>query len=170
MMKIKQFIWILLALLISVIPASAEFYRFVDENGNTVYTDDINKVPVEQRENVQSYEEALSDPAEATDEKHSLPETVNNNAATADENPKERERLQAQEKELSREYQDLMTQRARLDEEKSQAISGDQISEYNQKIAEFNARIQSYEKKRSALESEINAFNQGLENRQKEGN
>jgi hypothetical protein len=102
-MKIKHFIWVPLVLLIWVIPASADFYRFVDEKGNTIYTDDINKVPVEQRGHVQYYEESVSDPAETTNEKHASSDTSKNDAATADEDLKERERLQAQENELSRE-------------------------------------------------------------------
>ena len=42
-------------------PASAQFYKYIDEDGNIRFTDDINQVPKQQRTTVKSYEEAVSD-------------------------------------------------------------------------------------------------------------
>ncbi len=167
-MKKIPFLFVLFLLSISVVTVSADFYRFVDENGNVIYTDDINKVPVEQREAVQSYEESASEQAKPADSGDTPEDAAGNKIDITDEDLKERERLQAQEKELSREYEELMTQREQLNEVKKNAISAEQINEYNQKIIEFNARIQAYEEKRGALETEVKAFNEHLKARQKE--
>ena len=41
--------------------AAAQFYKYVDEEGNTRFTDDINLVPVDQRKNIESYTESYSE-------------------------------------------------------------------------------------------------------------
>ncbi len=167
-MKKALFFFVLFLLSISVVTVSADFYRFVDENGNIIYTDDINKVPVEQREKVQSYEESTPEQAKPADSGDAPEDAAGNKTAITDEGLKERDRLQAQEKELSREYEELMSQREQLNDVKKNAVSTEQINEYNQKIIEFNARIQAYEEKRGALETEVKAFNERLKASQKE--
>ena len=48
--------WIILLILVLFsIPASAEFYKFIDEEGNVQFTDDLTKVPLNQREGVRKY-------------------------------------------------------------------------------------------------------------------
>lgn len=51
---------ILIAAMLAVPPASAEFYRYVDENGNIRFTDDITMVPREQREKLREYQDAIN--------------------------------------------------------------------------------------------------------------
>ena len=43
-------------------PAAAQFYKYVDKDGNIHFTDDINQVPPEQRAKIRSYEESESNP------------------------------------------------------------------------------------------------------------
>ena len=57
----KYLPWVLAILLIfSALPAAGEFYKYVDENGNTRFTDDINQVPPQQRKGISSYAESES--------------------------------------------------------------------------------------------------------------
>ena len=54
-----QSVFILLILNVAL-NLQAEFYKYVDENGNVKYTDDINEVPEAQRSNIHSYVESQS--------------------------------------------------------------------------------------------------------------
>jgi len=53
-------LFICLIILFFSITVSAEFYKYVDENGNTHFTDDFNKVPEDQRAGLKGYEESES--------------------------------------------------------------------------------------------------------------
>ena len=58
-------IFIIISFLMFSVSAAAEFYKYVDEEGNTRFTDDINQVPEAQRAKIRSYIESVSeDPSE----------------------------------------------------------------------------------------------------------
>jgi hypothetical protein len=139
-------------------PASAEFYRYVDKHGNVLYTDDLSKVPADQRAKAQAYDESYSKPANPQDSP--APKAPLPNATEAQALEVERKQLEEQERSLNREYDDLMKQRATLDEEKVHAVTPAQIKEHNQKIVELNTRIKAYEGKRDAYSEKVNAFNE----------
>ncbi len=150
-------------LLISAGSAQAEFYRYVDAHGNVIFTDDLSKVPAQQRAKVQSYEDSLSTtpPAE-------LRKTNEAAARTASQLENERQQLQAREKSLNQEYENLMAERNRLDDRKQEAVTNDQVRSYNEQIVQFNTRIQAYEEKRNAYAADLKTFNERLEAMQSE--
>ena len=146
-------------ILLIACPAWAEFYRYVDEHGNVLFTDDLSKVPVEQRAGVQSYESSQSlssRPPEA--EQPASPQASEQNAQE-----QERKQLQTRQDALNKEYEDLMAERTRLNEEKSQAVTTEQIKAYNARIVDFNTRIQAYEEKRDALARQMEAYNERMQ-------
>ena len=71
-----RLILFLLIILVAA-PASAEFYKYVDEQGNIHFTDDYNKVPLDQRKGIRGYVESQSveSPAPQTAPKEAAPET-----------------------------------------------------------------------------------------------
>lgn len=156
-MKKSVIIGILLVLALHF-PAAAEFYRYKDTHGNTIYTDDYSKVPPEQREEAKSYDEYIprpqtdsgESPADITEKESEIEEDANN----------EGRRLKQREKALTQEYNGLTAEREALDKEKKAAITKPQIKVYNKKVVEFNARIKAYQEKRDAHTIEVQKFNQ----------
>ena len=58
-------IFIVITFLMFSVSASAEFYKYVDDDGNVRFTDDINQVPEAQRSQIRSYIESENqEPAE----------------------------------------------------------------------------------------------------------
>lgn len=144
----------LLFLVATALPVSAEFYRYKDEHGNVIYTDDLNKVPLDQREQVKSYEESVYRPpiVEKKDE-------AQGKAEEPGAEDKEYDRLRQQEEALNRERDALTKERDRLNQEKEKAVTPQQIKEYNRNIVDFNARIQAYEEKHKVFAAEVEKYN-----------
>lgn len=135
-------------------PVSAEFYRYKDRHGNVIYTDDLNKVPLDQREKVKSYKESVYQPPKAPKQ-----EEDQINADQTDTEDKEYERLRQQEEILTRERNALTEERDRLNQEKKNAVTPQQIKEYNRSIVDFNARIQAFEEKQKVFAAEVEKYN-----------
>lgn len=150
-------------MLVYAFPATAEFYRYEDAHGNTIYTDDYSKVPPDQREGVDIYNESYSRPTTNADEKALEKTGEENDAANENtEDNSQRARLQNQEQALAKEFDELTAERNTLDKVKKTAVSKSQIKEYNKKVVEFNARIKAYEEKRDAHTIEVNKFNESM--------
>jgi chromosome segregation ATPase len=150
----KRIIMIIaLILLAMTLPASAEFYRFTDRHGNIIFTDDLSKVPPEQREQVKAYHESKYRPPKEPDPKVDQDKATDN----AGED-KEYTRLRQQEEALKTERNALQTERDRLNQEKIEAVTPEQIKEHNRSIVDFNARIQAYEEKRDAYAAEVQKY------------
>ena len=105
-------VWIFLA--VALQHADADFYRYVDEHGNVLYTDDLSKVPANQRDKTQAYEESQGPSPSATSQ--TAPTETKKEPSLADVTAleKEREKIQTQEKELNDEYGSLMKERRAL--------------------------------------------------------
>lgn len=138
------------------LPAGAEFYRYEDAHGNTIYTDDLSKVPPEQRDAVQAYEAHISKPQQV--------DTKKKPSQTVDHGDDEKIRLQLdqREKTLTREYDALAAERDELNSAQKAAVTRIQIKDYNKRVVEFNARIKAYEEKRDAHTLEVETFNKRM--------
>jgi predicted RNase H-like nuclease (RuvC/YqgF family) len=159
-MRFLQTIFNLMVILSLAIPAWAEFYRYVDPHGNVVYTDDLSKVPPDQRDKVQPYVESQSPPPPVVEKKADAPAKT---PAADGALEKERQQLKSQEKDLNQEYENLMKMRSQLNKDKAKAVTKAQIKDYNEKIIDFNKQIQSYEHKRDALAEQVKTFNKKVE-------
>jgi peptidoglycan hydrolase CwlO-like protein len=158
-MKTTRIILASLMVLVMFQPAMAQFYRYVDSHGNVLFTDDINKIPMDQRDRIQPYEASETDPdttVEKSAPEHSPAKSPEAQIAALET---ERARLTEVESTLNQEFEALTKERDNLDEEMKNAVTTEQIKAYNQKIADFNSRIQSYEEKRNTYSDHVEAFN-----------
>jgi hypothetical protein len=166
--------FILIGFLLFSINASAEFYKYTDEEGNIRFTDDINQVPAEQRAKIQSYVESQSPQAseqEVTSESKENPEQSDQQAnfpdLSEDDEGKEsikdaKSRIDTIKQEIDQEYEVLIKEKQKLAKDKMQAKSRQQIIEYNKRVENLNKRVEAYEKKGQDYEAQVEAYNQRL--------
>ena len=155
--------------------ASAEIYKYYDENGNINFTDDYNKVPLDQRKDVKGYEEVISDETvevnpettdQETEETEEEPQEENaqnqtNSSATSakiDFEAKIKE-LDQRKDDLALEYESLMQQNSALAEEKKKAKTAADIKRYNKQAADLNKRFKDHDGKRKQFFSEVEDYN-----------
>lgn len=149
----------LLATISLATPAGAEFYRYLDQHGNVIYTDDLSKVPIDQRDGA----ETIGDASPIT-HRQTVTQGPNNGMGAPQADHKaslRRERIQLDEikRELDSEFQRLADENARLKAEQKAAVTPDQIKAVNKKAVSFNTRFQAYQEKDAAYKTQLEAYN-----------
>jgi hypothetical protein len=66
-MKKPILAFFLIVALTAAVPTGAEIFKYVDANGQTRWTDDLNQVPAEQRASVQRFESVENRPGNGLD-------------------------------------------------------------------------------------------------------
>jgi hypothetical protein len=168
---------ILAVIVLFSFPAPAEIYKYLDDQGNIHYTDDLNQVPLEQRDSIEAsleYDGDLDsdiDRAEAApDEKENavLPEDQQEEADSLnlsdDSNAQadldaDRKRLEALKKEIDSEYRYLVEEKARLGKEKESLVNREDILKYNAKVESLNKRAEAYAQKGKKYKEQVDAYN-----------
>jgi predicted RNase H-like nuclease (RuvC/YqgF family) len=159
MMKVT---WLIAPLIICLCtPSAAEFYKYTDKGGTVRFTDDLSKVPEDQRPDATRYDESVSTPSppipgnKVDNKQRSVePETEKDNSLET-QSRKIREKLDA----LEKEYQTLMKEKNSLEAEAKNAKTVEETVEFNRKISNLNQKVSQYSEKRKALSAEIEAFN-----------
>lgn len=144
--------------------AAAEFYRYVDNNGNVRFTDNINQVPEAQRAKARSYVEAPSRPAadnanQAGATPPTDPPATPGVAPEGDTVESARQKLDAMKTEVEKVYQALVKEKEVLAKEKEAQKSREEIAAYNKKVEAFNQRADLYDKKSNELRKLVDDFN-----------
>jgi len=154
---------IVLIVMVLLSTAWAEFYRYQDQHGNFIYTDDLSKVPEAQRSQATMYEESNTKipepgmqegPASAVSPEQQTDET--------DALKKEGQRLLTVKQDLDQEYNELVSENAKLKAEQKEAVTPDQIKAVNKKVVSFNTRFQAYQEKSASYETDVRAYNERL--------
>ncbi len=117
------------------IPVHAEFYRFKDQNGVTIFTDDLSLVPEDQRPGIKVYESTISQPDKKKVEKSAI---VADSKANVLE--KQKEWLIHEQNMLNRESDELNLL-------KNTVITPEEQEIYNNKVQLLNKRIDTYKEK-----------------------
>lgn len=180
--------WVIVLILAwMVAPASAELYKYVDEEGRVLFTDDLGKVPVEQRPGV--YEKAEPDVEERfgvyentlPDEDLTSEQEIEREADYVESRdevlkevaaPPEKDILPGEAKEapraqdleetrvvLLKEYKALMAGQEEIREAEKRQLGPTPRKELNEKIREHNTRIEEYEKRSQAFLKDVEVFN-----------
>ena len=116
-------IFVLISLLLFSASASAEFYKYTDEDGNIRFTDDINLVPEEQRSKIRSYVESESEEPPVQENQEQSTQQSNFPELSEDE-PEQgsidelKDRIESIKEELEQDYAALLKEKEQLDQAK----------------------------------------------------
>lgn len=157
-----------LLLALTIGPASAQFYKYKDADGNVRYTDDLSQVPPEQRETVPGYREDRAETAETPETPDAadpeLPGTGNPIMELEGTRRELAERRQA----LEAQYEEIQEEQERLRNKPKITSNPALVRQHNQEMAALRERIMEYEADRARYEAEVRAYNAKLEAIQKE--
>jgi hypothetical protein len=163
MKKIWLYNLLPLILLTLAAPGSAEFYRYQDQHGNVIYTDDLSKVPANQRSQATMYQESLTNPSAPDLGKGQAADNSAERPADELEALKiEGQRLMKVKEKLDQDYNTLAGENAKLKAEQKEAVTPDQIKAVNKKVVGFNTQFQAYQEKSAAYEADVKAYNERL--------
>ncbi len=147
----------------------AEYYKYVDKNGNIRYTDNLSIVPKDKHSEVDRYGEYQSKPyTNNKAAKKDAPEDTaskNNDQKTSvlEEQLAKKTTLDKEKQSLDEAYQELLKEKNQLDNTKKNVKNRSEIESLKKQIAIFNAKIQSFEKRKKIFEAEVTDFNRAAE-------
>jgi len=166
---------------------SAELYKYVDENGNVKFTDDITRVPRDQRdqyfqtdegsesddpdgEEIDSkgeFETEASGPkdGEATEENAKAetgnwPDTIKDGDEATETIDEMFTRINATRTELKSEYESIEAAKKELQATKNDATTPETINAYNEKAKSINEQAKKYKEKYEVFQTDQEAYNQ----------
>jgi chromosome segregation ATPase len=151
--------------LLFAFPAAAQFYKYVDENGNVHFTDDYNQVPEDQRENIKEYKEYQS---QADDQQTTLQANPEGKDAEKQEETdsadnldyvKKIEELDQRKTALDAEYAELMQENNRLNEMRKTVKTKADAEKYNESVRNLNQQFEEHDRKRRDLLNDVEAYN-----------
>jgi len=158
---------IVLVVILFAASVSAEIFKYVDKDGNVLYTDDLSVIPEEQRSGIEVF-------SETADKVYSTPEDIEQppkqtETKLANDTEETSVRLETQRAALAKEGEALEAEIQALKSEKEAFLSSRrfksgtdsrikrQLKELNAKIAASNNRLQEFEKKKAAYEAAMKA-------------
>ena len=161
---------ILISIVLFSMSASAEYYRYVDKDGNVHYTDDLTSVPENQRTDINEYtgfqdgsnDQAKDEQKEETPEPLLEKERVKNRP-DMDKFSETKKQLDQKKEMLDEEYKALMEEREDIEKNKNKYRSKSQTKKYNKAILEFNGKIEDYEKRKNLFNKEVEEYNEMVE-------
>ena len=140
----------------------AEFYRYIGKDGAVHFTDDLNQVPVEQREKMESYTGAPAPPPAESETGQQAPEAVSKAKAAVSLLEEQRQSLMTRQEALKSEYDRLMRVKAELTALSQTADTPEKRQALLDKQAALKADITQYETQSKALQEEVNVYNEAV--------
>lgn len=157
---IKLFICLIIIFFSTTV--SAEFYKYVDENGNTCFTDDFNKVPKDQRAGLKGYEDSESD-TDTVEKKPAKEKEVQDDNKNQEDLEKFHDRLNNTRLQLIEEHEEIKKEREQNIEDRKNAETTEDAWKVNERIKKLNKRQEELKKKFEAFEAEKKEYNKRLE-------
>lgn len=119
----------------------AKFYKYRDQNGTTIFTDDLSQVPKDQRPEVKTFESIISPKVAPV-----LPRTSQN--AKPESGPQGND-LEAMKEWILKEQDSLNREKEALAASKKAVNIPNDQDAYNERVKVLNIRIDAYKKKLS---------------------
>jgi hypothetical protein len=141
---------ILAMFVLTSIEAKADFYKYIDENGNIIFTDNLSKIPKNQRNKMEKYHEPppISRSKEAAvDNAQKLDSKDNSKISATDE------AMKAKREEL---------EKTELEQKKAEAKGRHEIKKYNEHVRLFSDKLNKYNEKRISLETDVTEYNHAI--------
>lgn len=158
-----------LLLILAVGPASAQFYKYKDADGNILFTDDLSQVPPDQRESVPGYRESTpdagTDAAPTPDPAESAPPTAGNPILELEGT---RKSLAERREALETRFADIQEEQDRLRAKPKLTSNPALVRQHNAEMAALRERIMAYEADRARYEADVQTYNARLEAIQKQ--
>ena len=157
-----RILWLIACILLAMamaMPSSAEIYKYRDADGVLRFTDNLQEVPKDQREQVESYHEVKTkkDPEVQPDQKDAAGQQDDEMARQAEELKKEKELLDAEYAKLE-EDRKLLVESSQKEER-----SDEEDAELRRNIESFNTRIKAYDEKLKVFEDKVGKYNAQVE-------
>ena len=170
----------LFGILILAAPGYAEIYKYIDENGQKRWTDDLSQVPKDQRPAAQRL---VTEAAEATTETTSdeptqatplspVPETGGMVPDTDETGPIDslsRDALVKEKAQIHEQYRQLMEERQTLQQAIAEAPSGDDRAELDKKATAYNQKAEAYDNRLNDFNKKVARYNQQISDAQEKG-
>ena len=171
-MRYLSFFILFVFLFIAVGLAGAQMYEYRDLDGNVRFTDDLGKVPEDQREKVKRIQGVRSLPQPYSAHGHSedeeaepewdgfgLEEEGSAREETIVDLFERGEALRAEQESLREAHALLLEERNRIGNPPDENAAPEEFSAYNARVEEINARIAAYQKRHEDLEKRIREHN-----------
>ena len=167
-MRLKKILVILLILGFAA-EGTAEFYRYENNHGETVFTDDLSGVPQDQRLRALPYQDLATDPVLAKDSEEYVPSDSaggqeeireeNENGVNGSEDIVNSDAINVEREALENEYARLAEEKEWLGKSRAQVETQEELKQYHEKIVNLNERISDYEHRRKIHSDRVDEFN-----------
>ncbi len=163
--------WLIsLSLLLFSMSASAEYYRYIDKDGNVHFTDDLTNVPENQRTDIHEYNGFQGDPddQQKDEQKAEEPQPLIEkeevkNKPDINDFSEIKKRLDQEKEKLDEEYRALLEEKKEIAKDKNKYRSKSRAKKYDKVILEFNDKIEDYERRKKLFNEEVEKYNKRVE-------
>ncbi len=168
----------LIVIALSASVAKADFYKYIDKNGVTRFTDNLADVPPAQRPKVKHYNEETSPqpPGSSAGTGEKKAETVRSSEIQKTEspspgskegsgsamkmsNPKYYQRLNSEKNLLDSERDQLEQEKEKVEKLRKNANTVATQKQYADEVNKLNKRIKEFNERRDAFKAKVDAFN-----------